>query len=74
MRALAARDPETLLGPALWLLTRLARGEGDLELAHALVAHCTALAAHPSLSPRLRIAAGGIAIEQRQRTAMLRSG
>ena len=45
---LAERDPATLLGPLLWLLTRLARGDQDPqqseELLSALVAHCTALA------------------------------
>ena len=65
------RDPETLLGPLLWLLTRLARDEtavpeaGDVR--QALVEHCTALAAHPAVSPMLRIALGGIAIEHRDR-------
>jgi hypothetical protein len=69
--ALAERDPETILGPLLWLLTRLARGEHDTsergELLSALVDHCTALAAHPAVPPALRIALGGIAIEQRTR-------
>ena len=69
--ALAERDPETILGPLLWLLTRLARGEQDAnergELLSALVVHCTALAAHPGVPPALRIALGGIAIEQRKR-------
>lgn len=68
---LGERDPATLLGPLLWLLTRLARGDQDPqqseELLSALVAHCTALAAHPGVPPRLRIALGGIAIEQRKR-------
>ena len=67
--ALADRDPETLLGPLLWLLTRLASGGRDPgernELRCALAAHCTALAAHPGVPPSMRIAAGGIAIEQR---------
>ena len=70
-RALAERDPETILGPLLWLMTRLARGERDArdndELLAALVVHCTALAAHPGVPPALRIALGGIAIEQRTR-------
>jgi hypothetical protein len=69
--ALAERDPETLLGPLLGLLTRLARGEQDLrecdELQRVLVAHCTALAAHPGAPPVVRIAVGGIGIEQRGR-------
>lgn len=58
--ALADRDPETLLGPLPWLLTRLARGaEGHSpaeDLAQALVAHSTALAAHPAVATELRLA------------------
>jgi len=69
--ALAERDPETLLGPMLWLLTRLARGNDDSavrgDLACALAAHLTALAAHPNVAPELRLAAGALAIEHRQR-------
>ncbi len=66
----AERDPETLLGPLLWLLTRLARDAQDEcrgDLLRALVEHCTALAAHPGVPPALRVALGGIAIEQRGR-------
>ncbi|MFO1313763.1 MAG: hypothetical protein U1F41_17045 [Burkholderiales bacterium] len=66
----AERDPETLLGPLLWLLTRLARNAPDEcrgELLCALVEHCTALASHPGVPPALRVALGGIAIEQRGR-------
>lgn len=70
---MADRDPETLLGPLLWLLTRLARNDRDpcasSELLGALVEHCTALAAHPGVPPALRVALGGIAIEQRERAA-----
>ena len=70
---MADRDPETLLGPLLWLLTRLARNDQDQgssgELVGALVEHCTALAAHPGVPPALRVALGGIAIEQRGRAA-----
>ena len=70
--ALAQRDPETILGPLLWLLTRIARGEGDAqangELHCALVGHCTALAAHPGVPAALRIALGGIAIDHRRYT------
>ncbi len=69
--ALAERDPETLLGPMLWLLTRLARGNDDAavtsDLGCALAAHLTALAAHPDVAPELRLAAGALAIEHRQR-------
>lgn len=66
---LAYRDPETLLGPLLWLLTRLARG-GDAaaqadDLRRALIAHSSALAAHPSVPIDLRLAAGAVAIEHR---------
>jgi hypothetical protein len=54
----------------LWLLTRIARGEADAqasgELHSALVAHCTALAAHPGVPATLRVALGGIAIEHRR--------
>lgn len=67
--ALAERDPETLLGPLLWLLTRLARPDDDLavrqNLACALTAHLTALAAHPGVAPELRLAAGALALEHR---------
>lgn len=69
--ALAERDPETLLGPMLWLLTRLARGSDDSsvkgDLGCALAAHLAALAAHPGVAPELRLAAGALAIEHRQR-------
>ena len=68
---LTKRDPETLIGPLLWLLTRLARGRtpGDPapeDVSKALVAHLTALAAHPSVALHLRLAAGALAIEHRQ--------
>ncbi|MCC6194617.1 MAG: hypothetical protein IT518_09140 [Burkholderiales bacterium] len=66
LRALAERDPETLLGPLLWLLTRLARREdAPVELTCAIVAHSTALAAHPGVALELRLAAGSLAIEHR---------
>jgi len=69
--ALAERDPETLVGPMLWLLTRLARGSDEptvrSDLGCALAAHLTALAAHPNVAPELRLAAGALAIEHRQR-------
>ena len=66
---LGVRDPETLVGPLLWLLTRLARG-GDESCARAdveavLVTHLTALAAHPGVAVDLRLAAGALAIEHR---------
>ena len=68
--ALGERDPETLVGPLLWLLTRLARepgGEGMRDdVAAALVAHLTALAAHPRVAIDLRLAAGALAIEHRR--------
>lgn len=67
--ALAERDPETLLGPVLWLLTRLARGEATPvaagSLSEAVAAHCAALAAHPAVPVELRLAAGALAIEHR---------
>ncbi len=65
-----ARDPETLLGPLMWLLTRLATEGGGAcahDLAQALTAHSTALAAHPGVSLEMRLAAGSIAIEHRSR-------
>ena len=66
---LAGRDPETLIGPLLWVLTRLARGGEDApvtgDLFGVLVAHCAALAAHPLVAPELRIAARALAIEHR---------
>jgi len=68
--ALGERDPETLLGPLLWLLTRLARDAGHVadvrDLESALVAHSTALAAHPAVPVALRLAAGSLAIEHRR--------
>lgn len=68
--ALADRDPETLLGPILWLLTRLARGEARPveagSLFHAVASHCAALAAHPAVAIELRLAAGALAIEHRR--------
>lgn len=66
---LTDRDPETLLGPLLWLLTRLARGGEDASEARnvecALAAHSAALAAHPGVPVALRLAAGALAIEHR---------
>lgn len=62
----ASRDPETLLGPLMWLLTRLARRDGANDtLTCAVVAHSTALAAHPGVPHELRLAAGALAIEHR---------
>ena len=64
--AVAGRDPEMLLGPLLWLLTRLARRDTvSAELTCAVVAHSTALAAHPGVALELRLAAGSLAIEHR---------
>lgn len=67
--ALGARDPETLVGPLLWLMTRLARGRGvdpgADEMIGMVVSHLTALAAHPGVAAELRLAAGGLAIEHR---------
>lgn len=69
--ALGERDPETLVGPLLWLLTRLARDcrnpAATDDVAAALVAHLTALAAHPRVAVDLRLAAGALAIEHRPR-------
>ena len=67
---LADRDPETLVGPLFWLLTRLARGcgaePGPCAIEATLVAHLTALAAHPRVGMQLRLAAGALAIEHRR--------
>lgn len=69
--ALGERDPETLVGPLLWLLTRLARDRdapgARNDVAAALVAHLTALAAHPGVAIDLRLAAGALAIDHRPR-------
>jgi hypothetical protein len=68
--ALGERDPETLVGPVLWLLTWLARhASTDIprDCAKALVDHLTALAAHPGVAIDLRLAAGALAIEHRDR-------
>lgn len=70
MRDLANPDPETLLGPLLGLLTRLAGKafgtEAAPELHITLAAHAAALAAHPGVPFELRLAAGALAIEHRQ--------
>ncbi len=69
--ASAGRDPETLLGPVLWLLTRLAHGRdaepqvGCDDLRSCLVAHLSALAAHSAVPFEVRLMAGGLAIEHR---------
>ncbi len=69
LAALGARDPETLVGPLLWLLTRLARGHGadpaGDQMMGMVVSHLTALAAHPGVATELRLAAGALAIEHR---------
>lgn len=66
---LGARDPETLVGPLLWLMTRLARGRWAApaadEMMGMVVSHLTALAAHPGVATELRLAAGALAIEHR---------
>jgi hypothetical protein len=66
-----SRDPETILGPLLWLLTRLARERGNPAdgnaIKCALASHLAALAAHPDVACDLRLAAGGLAIEYRPR-------
>ena len=76
--ALGERDPETLVGPLLWLLTRLARERDSPgareDVASALVAHLTALAVHARVAIDLRLAAGALAIEHRPRPGGLRAG
>jgi hypothetical protein len=65
-RTAAARDPETLIGPLLYLFTRRVAGDGA-RIADAMLAdHLAALAAHPRVDPQLRLAAGALAIEHRQ--------
>ena len=68
--ALGERDPETLVGPLLFLLTRLARHRAALDsssdVVAAVVAHSTALAAHPRVATDVRLAAGALAIEYRR--------
>jgi hypothetical protein len=63
-RALDARDPETLIGPALLLLTWLARSPTD-SLRRALRDHLLALALHPGVDTEVRLSAGSLAIELR---------
>jgi hypothetical protein len=56
-----------LLGPLLWLVTRIARqGEASRDLTAAVVQHSTALASHPAVPIELRLAAGSLAIEHRR--------
>lgn len=63
-RSIASRDPETLVGPLLQLLTRRA-ASGESSLDAVLAEHFVALSAHPAVDPTLRIAAGALAIEHR---------
>lgn len=67
--ALADRDPETLIGPLLYLYTRLATAGGSAVPATMLADHLAALAAHPAVDPALRITAGALAIEHRDLAA-----
>ena len=62
--AIEGRDPETLIGPLFFLLTRLASVD-DREARRALADHLTVLAAHPGVECELRLAAGALAIEHR---------
>ena len=80
LAALDKRDPETLVGPALCLLTWIARDLPAQDVPHAdgtparlcecLVAHLGALAAHPAVSIELRLTAGALAIEHRREAAV----
>jgi hypothetical protein len=63
--ALGERDPETLIGPLLYLFTRLAHRAGEATLVPALSDHLIALALHPQVAIPLRLAAGALAIEYR---------
>ncbi len=67
--ALADRDPETLIGPLLYLYTRLASAGEAAVPASMLADHLAALAAHPAVDPALRITAGALAIEHRDLAA-----
>jgi hypothetical protein len=68
LAALDKRDPETLVGPALCLLTWIARDTPPPEattrrrharrLCECLVAHLGAIAAHPAVSLELRLTCG----------------
>ena len=79
LAALDKRDTETLVGPALCLLTWIARDVAARDVPHAddaparlcecLVAHLGALAAHPAVSLELRLTAGALAIEHRREAA-----
>ena len=62
---LGERDPETLIGPLLYLFTRLAHRAGEATLVPALSDHLIALALHPEVATPLRLAAGALAIEYR---------
>ena len=62
--AIEGRDPETLIGPLFFLLTRLAAVD-DRDARRALADHLTVLAAHPGVECELRLAAGALAIEHR---------
>jgi hypothetical protein len=63
--SLAERDPETLIGPLLYLFTRVAHRAGGETLVSALSDHLIALALHPDVAMSLRLAAGALAIEYR---------
>jgi hypothetical protein len=63
--SLVDRDPETLIGPLLYLFTRAAHRAGGTTLVAALSDHLIALALHPDVAVPLRLAAGALAIEYR---------
>jgi hypothetical protein len=63
--SLADRDPETLIGPLLYLFTRVAHRAGGTTVVSALSEHLVALALHPEVAMSLRLAAGALAIEYR---------
>jgi hypothetical protein len=67
--ALAERDPETLIGPLLFLFTRLAHRHGGEPGAAVLSEQLLALALHPDVASPLRLAAGALAIEYRHAAA-----
>ena len=64
--ALADRDPETLIGPLLYLFTSLAMHGHAKVPATALSEHLLALALHLGVDTTLRLAAGALAIEHRR--------
>ena len=64
--ALSERDPETLIGPLLYLFTRRVRECDADAVDFALREHLTALAMHRGVACELRLTAGALALERRR--------